>query len=176
MSEHKATLRAQIEERVAQAGGELRNIGGDCYAAVIGGATRLLLALKESEAPKKPWVGVPQPVLEMLLGARAFSDGTPVAANVKCAFILLQHMPAKTLLVIPLSSVAQVIIQRAQATRQRSLPVQFHIDKRGYRKYFIKNDEFRPDIPVTTFSLDALWPCLDNVYEPRRNVNVSADG
>ena len=78
-------------------------------------------------------------------------------------YFLLHHIPAKTLLVIPVSSVLKIIVDRSRALGQTSVPIQFHITKPGYRDYLIKNDAFRPDIPITLFSLDALWPCLQVV-------------
>jgi len=142
-------------------GGELVNVGGDCYAAVIAGRVRLLVALKETKSQKKPWVGVPRPIIEMLLGQRELADGTPMELVPGCAFIVLNHIPAKTLLVIPIGAVARVILDRARASARKEVPVQFHITKRGYHDYIIKNDEYRPDIPITLFSLDVIQPCLE---------------
>ena len=98
----------------------------------------------------------------MLLGNRTFADDVEMDVDLNCAFILLAHVPAKTLLVIPVSSVAQVIVQRVKAAGARDEEIQFHLKKRGYHDYVIKNAEFRPDIPITDYSLDAIWPCIES--------------
>jgi len=133
-----------------EAGGELRNIGA---TATCRDQRRTRLLLPEgNRISEEPWVGVPQPMLQMVLGARVFADERRSRRYELCLHPA-QHVPARRSW-SSASSVRPGYRPTRQGDRQRDVAVQFHISKKGYRRYLIKNDEFRPGHPITLFTLD----------------------
>jgi hypothetical protein len=153
----KADLLRGIRGFAEALGGSLTNIGGDCYVAVVDREPRVAIALKESNLKDKLWVGSPPPILSFLAGDIDIpGSGDSSDFSGYRAFIVLTHVPHKTVLVIPIRHVYTDIIRRAEADRKEDLRTEFDIRRVGYKKYVIKTDPLTEDIPIKT--IDNLEP------------------
>jgi hypothetical protein len=148
----------EAKARTLALGGKLAWIGGDCYAALIGDAPPLLLSAKECGVAKLLWVGSPLPLLRALIEGLAF-QGREYHPTADRAFIVLAHNPTKTNIVIPIRAAYADILQRARFDHK--LRTGFHVRPTGYRKYAIKTDPARPDIPLQNAAeVEAVWSSL----------------
>ena len=165
----KPQIVASLENLVKRQGGDLQNVGGDCYALCVSGEIRIAVAVKETtKQGKRIWIGLPMPIVELVTGFRVLRDyATPSAYR---AFIAVSHVRFKTLLVIPIVPVAEDLSRRASADR---VPFRHDFDVRmtGLKKYVIKGEEFRGDVPlkiIDTFApIEAILGWTRKEFEER---------
>ena len=150
----KSSLKAALEAKTRSLGGDFQRISGDCYAGVIAGELRLAVALKESDAARKMWVGVPDPLWKLLIGEYSLPSIT-VPQDPKRLRIALIHKPNNAVLNIPLIDVFKAVLQRAAANR-RDVEWSFDVLKTGYREYVVKRDTLQKPLPVSELGLDTL--------------------
>lgn len=153
----KREMRARIQRTAEEHGGALAEIGGDCYAAVVEGEVRALVALKELTAQdERTWVGWPPPIIDALLGERRIhgSDGTaphPARAN-----ILVAELTSRTLVLIPIPTVVRDSLTRRRANRQLGLRQEFTMLQVGHKRFVVQSDPMHPDVPLEFVDEDAL--------------------
>lgn len=147
----KAQLTALFRDKTQAIGGAFSGIGGDCYAASVEGEIRAAVAIKESNALDKLWVGSPQPILNLVTGVvRPRGTEEPIdLLPLYRAFIALTHIPHKTVLLISIFHVYKDIVERARANRATEYRMDFDIKRVGYKRYVIQTDQFLSDIPIT---------------------------
>ena len=148
----EAPSKPQLFETIAEAtrarGGEIIRLGGDCYVSRIQAEVRLAIALKESGAKKKMWVGSPEPMTRLLFGQyRLTASGEALTTRADRVTIALIHKPSKTVMLIPLMEVWTAIVTKAQAN-QTDLEWSFDVEMKGYHKYVVKQGAYRPEIPI----------------------------
>lgn len=142
----KPEIVERLRALVAQRAGSMQSIGGDCYALCVSNEIRAAVAVKEFvKQGKGIWIGVPNPVLTLVTGERSLPGmETPHPFR---GLIVGSHVPYKTLLLIPVVPVAQDLVARASADRTE-IRDDFDVKMIGYKKYVIKGERFKGDIPL----------------------------
>lgn len=155
----KRSIEAALETKARSLGGDFQRISGDCYAGVVAGELRLAVALKESGASRKRWVGVPGPLWKLLIGEYSL-PGITATQDPKRFRIALIHKPNNTVLSISLIDVFRAVFQRANANR-RDVEWSFDVHKTGFREYVVKRDSLQKPLPVSELGLDPLERLLE---------------
>jgi len=153
----KRSIEVALQAKARSLGGGFQRIAGDCYAGIVAGELRLAVALKESGASRKMWVGVPDPLWKLLIGEYSV-PGITAPQDPKRFRIALIHQPNNTVLNIPLIDVFRAVVQRAVANR-RDVEWSFDVHKTGYREYVVKRDTLQKPLSVSELGLDSL-ECL----------------
>lgn len=161
----KESLLTTLSSQALALGGHVTRLGGDNHAVVVDRQIRLAVALKDSDQSKKMWVGVPQPLFELLLGRR-----TPWSADHRLELarlrIALIHKPVNTILSIPLHSVFEAIFGKASANRSPA-EWSFDVHRLGYHKYVIRSAAFREDIPIRDIGFETILPLISAPFAER---------
>jgi hypothetical protein len=160
-------------------------MGGHITSSVMGlvdagpfhkeGEIRVAYAVKESVRQKKEvWVGAPMPFLRLFLGEYRVPGVDPDSRPYPGprTFIVLSHRPLKTLVTIRINDVYRDISDRAVANR-RGFQWSFHVRPVGYKKYVIRTEDFKEDIPLTM--IDTLEPLFHLIDVPDDALRARVD-
>jgi hypothetical protein len=160
----KSEIVDRLRSIVAERGGTMHNVGGDCYALVVSDEIRIAVAVKElAKQEKSLWIGLPNPIVSLVAGQRSVRD--LAAPSPYRAFIVASHILYKTLLVIPVVPVALDLSRRATAGR---VPMrdEFDVKMIGYKKYVIQGEELKGDVPIR--NVDTFEP-IERILELPRS-------
>jgi len=164
MKATKSSLAAHLKELADSAAGAISSIGGDNYAVIVDGQVRAIVAAKECNVKEDPWVGIPSPMLDLLLGRTAIAGHTNATARADRAFIVVSHIPLATLIVVPLVEVLEDVLNRAHTSGSHTIRHEFHLKRVGYKKYEVATDSQRPNKRLS--SIDSLEPIRTAIASP----------
>ena len=157
----KANIEKLLREQTEAAGGYLSRLGGDCWAAMIDSKPFFAVALKESTAKERLWVGNPDPLMAFLHREEKNKEWIR-----KRSQILLVHIPKNVLLSIPYSDVLSDFSDRYKATGK--LRLDFDVINTGWRRYEIVTGPLMPNKTIRV--IDDLNELIDLLMEPQNAV------
>ena len=144
--------------------GEVRPIGGECFAICIAGEIRAVVAVDEWKGRERNvQVNVPQPLLDLVLGDRILRGFEVPSAH--RAVVMVSDEVLRSFIHLSLVSLAGSASVRS-ASNRNVLRSSFVVERSGWGKYAILTKDVREDI--TLGYVDSFTP-LESLLDVARS-------
>lgn len=154
---------SELSSLVRQRGGDLRGLGGDCFALCIANEIRALVAPRDFATMDKRFVvNVPRPLLDIVTGDRVIQGlDTPTVYR---AFVSASLVHFRTLVHLPIVASAARVLARTRAN-MGALREDFTLELAGPLRYVISGGGSSENVPVGY--IDSFNPIVAVLDMPR---------